>query len=89
MALIRLFSQSGQPSQHGMVERAWTSPVDMYETTIRGERQRSFGKFERAVTLPIPVETGAVKATYRDGVLTAKLPKTEGVKPKEIRIDAV
>jgi HSP20 family protein len=71
--------------------------------TIQGERQwsdetreaghyrqeRWFGKFERALSLPIPVETGQVKATYRDGVLTVKLPKTEGVKPKEIKIDTV
>jgi HSP20 family protein len=71
--------------------------------TIQGERhgsdetreaghyrqERWFGKFERALSLPIPVETGQGKATYRDGVLTVKLPKTEGVKPKEIRIDAV
>ncbi len=71
--------------------------------TIQGERrgsdetrdaghyrqERWFGKFERALSLPIPVETGQVKATYRDGVLTVKLPKTEGVKPKEIKIDAV
>ena len=71
--------------------------------TIQGERQwsdeareaghyrqeRWFGKFERTLSLPIPVEAGQVKATYRDGVLTVKLPKTEGVKPREIQIDAV
>jgi HSP20 family protein len=71
--------------------------------TVQGERQRSdeareaghyrqerwFGKFERTLSLPISVETGQVKATYRDGVLTVKLPKTEGGKPKEIKIDAV
>jgi HSP20 family molecular chaperone IbpA len=28
-------------------------------------------------------------ALYRDEVLTVKLPKTEGGKPKEIKIDAV
>jgi HSP20 family protein len=127
----RLFDNFlGQPSLSGTMERAWSPPVDMYETrnevvvavelpglnekdirlsitgdllTIQGERQwsdevrdaahyrqeRWFGKFERALSLPIPVETGQVKATYRDGVLTIKLPKTEGVKPKEIKIDAV
>ena len=71
--------------------------------TIQGERQwsdeareaghyrqeRRFGKFERTLSLPISVETGQIKATYRDGVLTVKLPKTEGVRPKEIKIDAV
>lgn len=71
--------------------------------TIRGERQsgdeareaghyrqeRWFGKFERTLSLPFPVETGQVKAAYRDGVLTVKLPKAEAAKPKEIKIDAV
>jgi len=53
------------------------------------DQERWFGKFERTLSLPISVETGQIKATYRDGVLTVKLPKTEGVKPKEIKIDAV
>ncbi len=70
--------------------------------TIQGERQsntdvedrghyrreRWFGKFERTLSLPVPVETGQVKATYRDGVLTVKLPKVEEIKPKEIKIEA-
>ena len=69
--------------------------------TIRGERQwsdeargashyrqeRWFGKFERVIALPIPVDIGKVKATYRDGVLTVTLPKSEGLKPREIKID--
>ena len=50
-------------------------------------RERWFGKFERTVALPMPVETGQVKASYRDGVLTVKLPKVEEMKPKEIKID--
>ena len=69
--------------------------------TIRGERQRSqeiphdsyyrgerwWGKFERTLPLPIPVEAGKVKASYRDGVLTVTLPKADEIKPKEIKID--
>ena len=69
--------------------------------TIRGERHRSdeargashyrqerwFGKFERVIALPIPVDIGKVKATYRDGVLTVTLPKSEGLKSREIKID--
>jgi HSP20 family protein len=70
--------------------------------TIQGERrwigdgdasyyrqERWFGKFERALSLPIPVEAGQVKATFREGVLTVKLPKAEGVKPREIKIDTL
>jgi len=67
-------------------ERQWSDEV---RDAAHYRQERWFGKFERALSLPIPVETGQVKATYRDGVLTIKLPKTEGVKPKEIKIDAV
>ena len=68
--------------------------------TLRGERfqgqeakpegahrgERWYGKFERTLSLPIPVQADKVTATYRDGVLTVKLPKVEEVKPKEIEI---
>ena len=65
-------------------ERRWDQGVKQ-ESYYRGERW--FGKFERAVPLPIPVQADKVKASYRDGVLTVKLPKTEEIKPKEIKID--
>ena len=71
--------------------------------TIQGERQRGgeaqdashyrrerwFGRFERTFSLPMPVDSGQVKATYREGVLTVKLPKAEEIKPKEIKIEVV
>ena len=69
--------------------------------TVKGERrwdkelkddsfhrvERVYGKFERAVPLPVPVQADKVKASYRDGVLEIKLPKAEEVRPKEIKID--
>lgn len=51
--------------------------------------ERVYGKFERLVQLPIPVQTDKVKASYRDGVLEIKLPKAEAVKPKEIKVDVL
>ena len=33
------------------------------------------------------MEAEKVRASYRDGVLTVRLPKVEAVKPKEIKID--
>ena len=71
--------------------------------TVKGERrfehdvkeqqllhvERAYGKFERLVQLPIPVQADKVKASYRDGVLEVKLPKTEEIKPKEIKVDIV
>jgi HSP20 family protein len=68
--------------------------------TVRGERhfneqlnddnfyhvERAYGKFERVVQLPMPVDTAHVTATFRDGVLEVKLPKAEEVRPKEIKV---
>lgn len=50
-------------------------------------RERVYGKFERSMPVPIPVQADKVKATYREGVLEIRLPKVEAVKPKEIKID--
>jgi HSP20 family protein len=69
--------------------------------TLRGERkwekdlkdeafhrlERVYGKFERAIPLPVPVQADKVKASYREGVLEVRLPKAEEIKPKEIKID--
>jgi HSP20 family protein len=49
--------------------------------------ERAYGKFERLVQLPIPVQADKVKASYRDGILEVRLPKTEEIKPKEIKVD--
>jgi HSP20 family protein len=46
-----------------------------------------YGRFERSVPLPVPVQADKVKATYRDGVLEIKLPKAEEIKAKEIKIN--
>jgi HSP20 family protein len=66
-------------------ERRWTGE----DGASHYRQERWFGKFERVLSLPIPVEAGRVKATFRDGVLTVKLPKSEGVKPREIKIDTL
>lgn len=48
--------------------------------------ERRFGTFTRAVALPQGVNTDAIKATVRDGVLEVHVPKPEQVKPKKIEI---
>jgi len=48
--------------------------------------ERYFGRFQRALALPKPVDPNKVTATYKDGVLTVKLPKTEESKPKQINV---
>jgi len=56
------------------------------ENYYRGERW--YGKFERSIPLPMPVQADKVTAKYRDGVVTITLPKVEEIRPKEIKIDA-
>lgn len=48
--------------------------------------ERYFGHFQRTVALPSAVAADKVKASYKDGVLTITLPKTEEAKPKQIDV---
>ena len=65
-------------------ERRWQ---DMEKDSSYHRVERVYGKFERALQLGVPVQADKVKASYRDGVLTIRLPKVEEVKPREIKID--
>jgi HSP20 family protein len=70
--------------------------------TIRGEskdereikeenyirKERHFGSFARSVTLPTGLKADKAEATFEDGVLTLKIPKSEEIKPKSIKIKA-
>jgi HSP20 family protein len=69
--------------------------------TIRGERkfekkaeeknylrvERSYGSFARSFSLANTVNTEAIKADYKDGVLTLSIPKREEAKPKQIKVN--
>jgi HSP20 family protein len=48
--------------------------------------ERSHGKFERSMRLPCEVESKSVNATFKNGVLTIKLPKSPEVKAKTQKI---
>ena len=68
--------------------------------TIRGERkfekkvdeknylrlERSYGSFARSFALANTVNSEAIKADYKDGVLTLTIPKREEAKPKQIKV---
>ena len=69
--------------------------------TIRGERkfekkvdegnylrvERSYGSFTRSFALANTVNTEAIKAEYKHGVLTLTIPKREEAKPKQIKVN--
>jgi HSP20 family protein len=67
--------------------------------SIRGERKpaegrrylynaRSYGRFERVITLPGAVQADDVQATLKDGILSLTLPKSPEAKPRKIALQA-
>lgn len=50
--------------------------------------ERSYGAFERMVRLPSAVDAGKATATFKNGVLTATLPKTAAAKGTSIPVKA-
>ena len=66
-------------------ERKLESQVGEGETS---RSERFFGRFQRALELPKPVDANKVTATYKDGILAVHLPKTEESKPKQIAVKA-
>ena len=69
--------------------------------TIRGERkfeqkvkeenylriERSYGSFSRSFSLPATVNAEAIKAEYKNGVLTVAVPKRAEAKPKQVKVN--
>jgi HSP20 family protein len=49
--------------------------------------ERSYGSFVRAFTLPYSVQTEKIDARYENGVLIAKIPKSESAKPRQIKVN--
>lgn len=69
--------------------------------TIRGERkfdksvaednylriERTYGTFSRSFSLPNTVSAEAIRAEYKNGVLTVNLPKREESKPRQVKVN--
>lgn len=49
--------------------------------------ERFVGRFHRTFSLPTQVNPDKIMATYKDGVLTVVLPKSEEAKPKQIPVN--
>ena len=68
--------------------------------TLRGERklddsirrdryqrfERPYGLFSRSFTIPATIDAARISASYKDGVLTVRLPQREEAKPKRIDV---
>jgi HSP20 family protein len=83
-----------------VAERDIDIHVENNMLTMRGERkfeakvkeenylrvERSYGAFSRSFSLPNTVDTEAIKAEYKNGVLTVIMPKRAESKPKQVKI---
>lgn len=49
-------------------------------------RERTSGRFDRTIAIPVEIDVDRVKAEYRDGILALFLPRAERDKPKSIAI---
>lgn len=49
-------------------------------------KERFYGAFQRAITLPVAVNPDKAEARFEDGVLTLTLPKAEEAKPRRIAV---
>jgi HSP20 family protein len=60
------------------------------DTEVKEEQyhriERTYGNFSRSFTLPPTVDTGAIAAEYKNGVLSVRLPLREEAKPKQIQV---
>jgi HSP20 family protein len=50
-------------------------------------REICFGTFERSFTLQDRIQPEQIKASFKDGILTIKIPRTQTEKPKQITVD--
>jgi len=57
-----------------------------HEDSDRRYSERFYGRFERRVALPSEVDEDRAKATFKNGVLTVTLPKTERARQNVKRI---
>src|ERR671922_611307 len=61
-----------------------------HEAEVKEDRyhrvERAYGTFQRSFVLPTLVDQEKVQASYTDGVLELRLPKSEAAKPKRIAI---
>jgi HSP20 family protein len=74
--------------------------VENHVLTIKGERkaeldttsdnyhrlERQYGSFTRSFVLPTTVDTNRISASYKDGVLTLRIPQREEAKPRQIQV---
>jgi len=68
------------------VRLSGTKAVAYEDKTSMHRRERSAGRFDRSVTMPIEIDPDGVTAECHDGILWLSLPRAERDKPRSIKI---
>ena len=61
-------------------------PDSLSEEAQYHRQERGYGKFNRAIQLPFPVDVNKVEATFKNGVLHVSMPRAEADRPKKITV---
>ena len=48
-----------------------------------------YGKFQRTVQLPVPIQNDKVEAEFKNGILTLTLPKAEELQKKVVKVNVI
>jgi HSP20 family protein len=70
--------------EHNVLTLSGERKADAVEGLHRAERFH--GRFSRSFTLPAMVDGNRISASYKDGVLTVRVPRREEAKPKQIEV---
>jgi HSP20 family protein len=65
---------------------AGTKQVSYGDQVSLHRRERTVGRFNRSLTLPVEIDAEKVEASYRDGMLALFLSRAEHDKPRSIKI---
>lgn len=74
--------------QDGVLTVAGEKPLPgMPDDGRRHRAERVSGRFSRSLELPAAVDSSAVSAELKDGILRIVIPKAEEARPREIRVN--
>jgi HSP20 family protein len=60
--------------------------INYDEAASMHRRERTWGAFDRTISIPTQIDPNSIRAEYRDGVLALFIPQAESHKPRAIKI---
>ena len=74
--------------QQDVVNLKWHTKVNIPEGATVHWNGFQEGQYQQSFTLPAPINSEGVEASYNDGVLTLQLPKAEHARARTIKINS-